>query len=138
MNFSLPESKDPVNNKVLYNFIYGYVVLIVLDIGYRIGNGCIKININKINKLGWDIFSIGNGIALGVGIGIVWWILIKSFTEPYYHKYLLLGSNTIVSVILVMVYFNVKILDKYLIHRSILKIYLIKKKNHKHTTKIEL
>ena len=46
--------------------------------------------------MGWDIFSIGGGIALGVGIGIVWWILIKSFTEPYYHKYLLLGSNTIV------------------------------------------
>ena len=96
MNFSLPEYSDPefsnpVNNKTLYNFIYGYIVLIVLDIGYRIGNGCIK-----INKIQDDIISIGAGIGLGALIGFVWWNLIKALTDPYYHKYLLLGSNTIV------------------------------------------
>ena len=96
MNFSLPEYSDPefnnpVNNKTLYNFIYGYIVLIVLDIGYRFGNGCIK-----INKIQDDIISIGAGIGFGALIGFAWWNLIKALTDPYYHKYLLLGSNTIV------------------------------------------
>lgn len=85
LNFELPENKEFEHSKMIYNFIYGYIVIIILDIGYRLGNKCIKLN----------IINIGFAIALGSIIGAGWWLLIKALTYPFYHKYLLLGSNTL-------------------------------------------
>ena len=89
LNFELPENKAVENNMMIYNFIYGYIVILILDIGYRIGNKCIQ-----LKNIG-DIANIGGAIALGGGIGAGWWFLIKALTYPFYHKYLLLGSNTL-------------------------------------------
>ena len=88
LNFSLPENSDFDNSKMIYNFIYGYIVIVILDIGYRIGNKCIALK-------SLNIANLGLGLVLGGAFGAGWWFLIKALTYPFYHKYLLLGSNTL-------------------------------------------
>lgn len=67
---------------IIKNFIYVYVVILILDIGYRIGNKCIK----------FKQFNFFIAIGLGLGLGYGFSLLIKLISQEYYHKYLLFGS----------------------------------------------